>query len=74
MLEDGMLAKALLVWALGLQAKVTLKSGRARDGLLVQRNAVLRELRVRISTPDACTSDAVLWTILLLVSTEVGLL
>ncbi|KAJ9616568.1 hypothetical protein H2200_000287 [Cladophialophora chaetospira] len=70
MLKDSMLAKALVVWTSDMQTKFTPSSGKAREFLLSQRNTVLRELRTRISTPEACTSDSVTWTILLLVATE----
>ena len=71
MLEDKMLAQALVVWLSDMRQQVG-QSEVGRQVLLSQRSEILVELRRRISSPDSCNSVAVVWTVLSLVATEVS--
>ncbi|EXJ61849.1 hypothetical protein A1O7_02279 [Cladophialophora yegresii CBS 114405] len=65
-----MLAQALVVWTSEMRDRFSLEPGSAGELLLTHRSTVLRELRKRISSSDVCTSDPVMWTILMLAATE----
>lgn len=67
-----MFAKAFVVWAADLRDTFGPEPRCSNKVILEQRNNVIRELRSRISSPDSCTSDTVMYTILLLIGTEVG--
>jgi hypothetical protein len=72
MLEDNMLAQALVVWVSEMRDRFSPETESAGELLLTHRSTVLRELRERISSSQACTSDSVMWTILMLAATEVS--
>jgi hypothetical protein len=67
-----MLALAFVVWLSDVRDRFGPEPGVAGEVLLSQRSNVLRELRTRISSLDACTSETVVWTVLSLVATEVS--
>jgi hypothetical protein len=71
MLQDNMLAQALVVWVSEMRDRFSPETESAGEVLLTHRSTVLRELRERISSSQACTSDSVMWTILMLAAAEV---
>ncbi|OCT49870.1 hypothetical protein CLCR_07052 [Cladophialophora carrionii] len=70
MLEDNMLAQALVVWTSEMRDRFSPEPESAGELLLAHRSTVLHELRERISSSGRCTSDPVMWTILMLAATE----
>ncbi len=72
MLEDNLLAQALVVWVSEMRDHFSPETENVGELLLIHRSMVLRELRERISSSQACTSDSVMWTILMLATTEVN--